>query len=77
MITAIGGRSTAERQETYFRDGFVVVRSLFDPEEMSDAAAEADRLLNEFEALKSVKNLRCRWQNNVYTGECTFETFDP
>jgi len=27
--------------------------------------------------LKSVKNLRCRWQNNVFTGECTFETFDP
>ena len=24
-----------------------------------------------------MKNLRCRWQNNVFTGECTFETFDP
>ena len=23
------------------------------------------------------KNLRCRWQTNVFTGECTFETFDP
>ena len=31
----------------------------------------------EHERLKSTKNLRCRWQNNVFTGECTFETFDP
>jgi 2-aminoethylphosphonate dioxygenase len=61
----------------YDRDGFVVVRSLFDPALMQEASAEADRLLTECERLKSVKNLRCRWQNNVFTGECTFETFDP
>lgn len=61
----------------YERDGFVVVRSLFDPELMRSASAEADRLLKDYDHLRSVKNLRCRWQNNVFTGECTFETFDP
>jgi hypothetical protein len=44
---------------------------------MREADAEADRLLVECSHLKSVQNLRCRWQNNVFTGECTFETFDP
>jgi hypothetical protein len=62
---------------TYERDGYVVVRSLFGPDEMREAAAEADRLLAEYDHLKSAKNIRCRWQNNVFTGECTFETFDP
>jgi hypothetical protein len=55
----------------------VVVLSLYSQDEMRDASAEADRLLIEYEHLQSVRNLRCRWQNNVFTGECTFETFDP
>jgi len=65
------------RRAAYHRDGFVVVRSLFNPGEMAEARIEADRLLTGYEYLKSVKNLRCRWQTNVLTGECTFETFDP
>jgi hypothetical protein len=65
------------RRVAYERDGFVVVRGLFDEKLMCEAAAEADRLLVDFDHLRSVKNLRCRWQSNVYTGECTFETFDP
>jgi ectoine hydroxylase-related dioxygenase (phytanoyl-CoA dioxygenase family) len=77
MIATASPSSTAERRGAYDRDGFVVVRSVFGPEEMAEATAEADRLLTEYEHLKSVKNLRCRWQNNVFTGECTFETFDP
>ena len=67
----------ASRKADYELDGYVVVRSLFGPDEMREAAAEADRLLTQYDHLKSVKNLRCRWQNNVLTGECTFETFDP
>lgn len=59
------------------RDGFVIVRSLFDPDVMRVAAAEADRLLTAYDHLKTVKNLRCRWQPSVFTGECLFETFDP
>ncbi|MCY2943402.1 MAG: phytanoyl-CoA dioxygenase family protein [Planctomycetota bacterium] len=77
MIATTSAPLTAERRTAYDRDGFVVVRSLFGPEEMAEASVEADRLLTEYESLKSVKNLRCRWQNNVFTGECTFETFDP
>jgi ectoine hydroxylase-related dioxygenase (phytanoyl-CoA dioxygenase family) len=77
MIATPSAPSTAGWRAAYDRDGFVVVRSLFGPEEMAEAAVEADRLLTEYAHLKSVKNLRCRWQNNVFTGECTFETFDP
>lgn len=77
MIVTTSDCSAAERRAAYDRDGFVVFRSLFRPKEMVEAAAEADRLLTDHENLKSVKNLRCRWQNNVFTGECTFETFDP
>lgn len=61
----------------YARDGFVVVRALFDAHELAEARAEADRLLERFAHLKDTRNIRCRWQDNVFTGECTFETFDP
>jgi 2-aminoethylphosphonate dioxygenase len=64
-------------QLEYERNGFVVVRALYDAAEMSAASAEADRLLKEYDHLRSVKNLRCRWQTNILTGECNFETFDP
>lgn len=68
---------TAEYHTAYHRDGFVVLRDLFTNDEMAHAAREADRLLTDCNHLISVNNLRCRWQNNVFTGECTFETFDP
>lgn len=61
----------------YEEDGFIVVRGLFSAERMEQAAAEADCLLASYDHLKNVMNLRCRWRSNVYTGECTFETFDP
>jgi 2-aminoethylphosphonate dioxygenase len=67
----------AGRRAAYDRDGFVVVRGLFGPAEMAEAAAEADWLLTRYDHLRSVRNLRCRWQTNMFTGECTFETFDP
>lgn len=77
MITAPQHPSTADRQTVYQRDGFVVVRSLFDPDDMANAAADADRLFFHCSHLQSVKNIRCRWQDNIYTGDCTFETYDP
>ncbi len=60
----------------YEADGFIVVRSLFGPEKMERAAAEARALLSRRDLI-STRNLRCRWQPNVETGECQFETFDP
>ncbi len=66
-----------DRRTAYDRDGFIVVRSLFNATEMADTAAEAEQLLIDYKELMSVKNLRCRWQNHMTSGECTFETFDP
>jgi hypothetical protein len=43
---------------------------------MADASAEADALLRRHDLI-AVENLRCRWQPNVITGACEFETFDP
>ena len=59
------------------RDGFVVVRGLFDPAEIAAASADADRVRAEFAGLVDTKNIRCRWQDNVFTGECQFDAFDP
>jgi ectoine hydroxylase-related dioxygenase (phytanoyl-CoA dioxygenase family) len=61
----------------YEEHGFVVVRRLFTPGEVARAAAEAERLLEERRGLIDTRNIRCRWQPDVSTGECRFETFDP
>jgi ectoine hydroxylase-related dioxygenase (phytanoyl-CoA dioxygenase family) len=66
------------RKAAYESDGFVVVRALLPGGDIARAAAEAGRLLEERRDLISTRNLRCRWQNNILTGEtCQFETFDP
>lgn len=59
------------------RDGFVIVRGLFDPAEIAEASRDADRVRAEHARLVDVKNIRCRWQDNVFTGECQFDAFDP
>lgn len=64
-------------KDEYDERGFVVVRGLFPKELMAHAAAEAEALPERCKDLVSVKNIRCRWQDNVFTGDCTFETFDP
>lgn len=73
MIAAPG----IQLRKAYECDGYVIVRSLFDSRLMAEAAAAADVLLEQFDHLRDVKNIRCRWQDNVFTGECTFECFDP
>src|SRR5262249_21495971 len=60
----------------YHEDGYLVLRGLLPAGVVTAAAAGAEGLLGRA-ALISVRNLRCRWQDNVFTGECTFETFDP
>ncbi|MEZ6142433.1 MAG: phytanoyl-CoA dioxygenase family protein [Zavarzinella sp.] len=64
-------------RDQYLQDGYLLIRNLISPDDMAGAQQEADRLISEYAQLQSVNNLRCRWQNNVFTGECTFETFDP
>jgi len=64
------------RRADYERNGYVIVRGLFTRAEVNRAADEADVLLQRTDLIDT-KNLRCRWQTNVQTGACSFETFDP
>lgn len=61
----------------YARDGFVVFRGLFTRTEIREAGQEADVVKERYKHLISTRNLRCRWSDNVYTGECQFDGFDP
>jgi len=77
MLESIIATLRCAARESYERDGFVVLRGLFDADEIARAAAESQELLERCKPLISVRNLRCRWQTNVATGACEFETFDP
>jgi ectoine hydroxylase-related dioxygenase (phytanoyl-CoA dioxygenase family) len=63
--------------QQYARDGFVVFRGLFSRDEIRAAQTEADQVRERYKHLISVRNLRCRWSDNVLTGECQFDAFDP
>ncbi len=60
----------------YHEDGFIVLRNFFPPRMLEMAAAEAATLLQRHDLI-SPRNLRCRYQTVVETGESRFETFDP
>ena len=60
----------------YEREGFVLVEGVFDRALVEAAAGEAEGLLGRTELI-ATRNLRCRWQTDVRTGVCRFETFDP
>ncbi|HAN99501.1 MAG TPA: hypothetical protein DCQ98_19680 [Planctomycetaceae bacterium] len=62
---------------SYHRDGFVVLRRLFDPSTIAAADRDAQRLLVERSDLMSERNLRCRYRTDVSNGASVFETFDP
>jgi ectoine hydroxylase-related dioxygenase (phytanoyl-CoA dioxygenase family) len=70
-------RPRSSLRDAYELDGYVIVRELFSQQAIEEARAEAESLPREFAHLITKQNLRCRWQDNVFTGECTFETFDP
>jgi ectoine hydroxylase-related dioxygenase (phytanoyl-CoA dioxygenase family) len=67
---------TDQQRNFYHEQGFLVLRDFFPADLMADASAEADSLLRRHDLI-AVENLRCRWQPNVTTGACEFETFDP
>src|SRR6185437_11077463 len=60
----------------YHEQGYLILRDFFSAELMAEASAEADALLRRHDLI-AVENLRCRWQPNVHTSACEFETFDP
>ena len=67
---------TNAQRDFYHAQGYVLLRKLLPAELMADASREADALLRRHDLI-AVENLRCRWQTNVHTGACEFETFDP
>lgn len=60
----------------YHRDGYLIVRSVFNASEIDALAAECDTLLARHELIDT-QNIRCRWSDHAETGDCLFDCFDP
>jgi ectoine hydroxylase-related dioxygenase (phytanoyl-CoA dioxygenase family) len=69
-------RLTAAQRRAYEEEGFLLLRRFLPADLLAEASAEAEILLGRRDLI-AVENLRCRWQTNVHTGACEFETFDP
>ena len=69
-------RPTEAQTQQYHRDGFLILRGVFNAAEIAQLADEAMRLL-ERRDLMDPDNIRCRWQDCATTGECRFDCFDP
>ena len=67
---------TADDVARYHADGFLIVRGVFSAERIAELDAESQRILARDDLIDS-DNIRCRWQNQVETGECRFDCFDP
>jgi hypothetical protein len=76
LESTVNANLTAGQRTVYEEQGFLVLRGFFPPALMAEASAEAEMLLGRRDLI-AVENLRCRWQTNVTTGACEFETFDP
>jgi ectoine hydroxylase-related dioxygenase (phytanoyl-CoA dioxygenase family) len=66
-----------DRLREYQIDGFLILRNIFDAEEMQALRDESNRLLTECCDLIRPNNLRCRYMAHHQTGEQLFEVFDP
>ncbi|WP_145188829.1 phytanoyl-CoA dioxygenase family protein [Gimesia chilikensis] len=58
------------------QDGFLILRGLFDAEEMQDLSEEAWKLTYQSDLIDK-HNLRCRFQQTYDDRDCLWETFDP
>lgn len=76
VVTPVEGSLAASQLEQYAADGYLILRGVFSAQEMADLEAEANQLWWRKD-LVDKDNIRCRWQDHVGTGECTFECFDP
>jgi 2-aminoethylphosphonate dioxygenase len=72
---SIGTIDTAQASR-YSAEGYLVVRRVFSTEQIAELEAEADRLRQRTDLIDT-NNVRCRWQDDVNTGECRFDFFDP
>jgi ectoine hydroxylase-related dioxygenase (phytanoyl-CoA dioxygenase family) len=69
-------RLTLDDIASFDRDGYLIVRNMFSPEEIAEIAAESEGLFARTDLI-CTENIRCRWQNHVETGACNFDCFDP
>jgi ectoine hydroxylase-related dioxygenase (phytanoyl-CoA dioxygenase family) len=77
MITQAGGGTTDTADAARYRaDGYLVVRQVFAADRIAELDAEAVRLRQRTDLIDP-DNIRCRWQDDVDTGECRFDCFDP
>jgi ectoine hydroxylase-related dioxygenase (phytanoyl-CoA dioxygenase family) len=60
----------------YRADGYLIVRGVFPAPEIAALAAEAERLSARSELI-DVNNIRCRYRDDVHSGACNFDCFDP
>ncbi len=71
-----GAALDADQLRQYEADGFLILRDVFSADEMAELQHDANVLWWRKDIVDT-NNIRCRWQDNVTTGECTFECFDP
>jgi len=67
---------SAAQLRQYRADGYLTVRGVFPESEIAVLAAEAERLGARSELIDA-NNIRCRWRDDVRTGACRFDCFDP
>lgn len=60
----------------YHDDGFLTIRNVFLPSEVSLFEAEATRLFDRKDLI-DLDNIRCRWWKHADVEDCQFDCFDP
>ena len=73
--TAPAGIDAAQIAQCH-ADGFTVVRAVFPADRIAELQTDVERLRQRVDLIDT-DNIRCRWQNDVDTGECRFDCFDP
>jgi ectoine hydroxylase-related dioxygenase (phytanoyl-CoA dioxygenase family) len=71
-----GNRLFEQAAHEFHAEGFCVLREFFSAEDIAALDADATLLL-ERRDLMDTNNIRCRWQDDVETGACVFDAFDP
>jgi ectoine hydroxylase-related dioxygenase (phytanoyl-CoA dioxygenase family) len=78
MSTAVANQPRVSNADVarYHDEGYLIVRDVFDAEEIGALAAECDTLVARAELIDK-QNIRCRWSDHYETKECRFDCFDP